>query len=229
MRFTSVKTDGPSDVSVHLHGFREHLKSREIIAALAGKDLSVESSEAVISQIRGRIAVEPDTSRDAQPGAFLLSYRATEPETARRTTDEMADRLLTLTSKEPSSAISEAEVVRRRVAEIAIQLRELEHNDPWLSGVRSDLSVTMPPLSPRSSHPSPEAIHDPRRTLVPLSRDRCGLMSGLSITDKNEEEVPSTGLKGPERESTLILTRRSREREEEKWNMERVVEGSQYV
>lgn len=184
MRFTSVKTDGASDLSVHLREFREHLTSRDTLATLISKNnLSAESSESVISQMRGRIGVEPDASREAQPGAFTLSYRATDPETARRTTDEMADRLVTLSSKEPSSALSEAEVVRKRAADIAIQLRELEHKDPWLTGVRSDLSGT-PSLSSRSSQPSPETIRAQQMTIDNLKDQQYKIHQQLADVDR---------------------------------------------
>lgn len=185
MRFTSVKADGASDPSVHLHEFREHLTSRDTLATLISKNnLSAESSESVISQMRLRIAVEPDASREAQPGAFTLSYRATDPETARRTTDEMADRLATLSSKEPSSALSEAEVVRKRAADIAIQLSELGHKDPWLTGVRSDLSVTTPSLSSRSSQPSPEAIRAQQMTIDSLKDQQYKIHQQLADVDR---------------------------------------------
>lgn len=185
MRFTSVKTDGASDLSVHLREFREHLTSRDTLATLISKNnLSAESSESVISQMRGRIAVEPDASREAQPGAFTLSYRATDPETARKTTDEMADRLVTLSSKEPSSALSEAEVVRKRATDIAIQLRGLEHKDPWLTGVRSDLSVTTPSLSSGSSQPSPEAIRAQQMTIDSLKDQQYKIHQQLADGDR---------------------------------------------
>lgn len=48
MHFTSAKTDGASDLSVHLHEFREHLTSRETLATRITKNpLSAESSESV--------------------------------------------------------------------------------------------------------------------------------------------------------------------------------------
>lgn len=185
LRFTSVKTGGASNVSIHLHEFREHLTSRETLATLiSAPRLSAESSESVISQMRGRIAIEPDASREAQPGAFTLSYRATDPETARRTTDEMADRLVTLSSKEPSLASSDAEVVRKRADDIAIQLRELEHKDPWLTGVRPDPSVTSPSPSSRSSQPSPEAIRAQQMTIDSLKDQQYKIHQQLADVDR---------------------------------------------
>lgn len=185
MRFTSGKTDDAADVSVHLQEFREYLTSRETLATLIGENkLNAESPESVISQMRGRIALEPDAGREAQPGAFTLSYRATDPETARRTADEMADRLVTLSSKVPSSAPSEAEVVRTRAGDIAIQLRELEHKDPWLTGVRSDLSVTTPSLSSRSSQPSPEAIRAQQMTIDSLKDQQYKIHQQLADVDR---------------------------------------------
>ncbi len=201
MRLTSLRTNGASDVSLHLHEFREFLTSPEILATLIGVNrLSAESSESVISRMRGRIAVEPDAKGEAQPGVFTLSYRATDPETARRTTDEMADRLVTLSCKEPSSALSEVEVVRKRAADLAIQLSQLEHKDPWLTGVRSDLSVATPSLSSRSPQPSPEAIRAQQMTIDSLKDQQYKIHQQLADVDRRitaQRQIVEQQRKGP--------------------------------
>jgi capsular polysaccharide biosynthesis protein len=185
MRITSVKTDGTSDLSVRLNEVRQQLTTRETLTALISKNkLSTESSEAVISQIRGRIAVEPDASIEAQSGAFTVSYRATDPETARKATNELADRLVAQSFKEPSPAVAEAQVLRKRAQDISIQLRELEEKDPWLLGVRSDLSLIKPSLPAQRSRPSPEAIRAQQMTIESLKDQQYKIQQQLEDVDR---------------------------------------------
>lgn len=185
LRFTSARTDGASDVSVHLREFREFLTSPETLATLVSRnDSGVESPETATSQMRGSIAVEPDASREAQPGAFTVAYRATDPETARRTTNDMADRLVTRSLMEPSSALSEAEGLRKRVADMSIQLRELEANDPRLAGARSDLSFTTSAQPVRSSQPSPEALRAQQMTIDGLKDQQYKIHQQLADVDR---------------------------------------------
>ena len=180
IRITSVKTDGTSDLSVRLSEFRQELTSRETLTAL----ISTESSEAVILQIRGRIAVEPDASVGAQPGAFTVSYRATDPETARKATNELADRLVAKSLKEPSPAGAEAQGLRKRAQDISIQLRQLEEKNPWLLAARSDLSLIKPSMPAQSSHPSAEAIRAQQMTIESLKDQQYKIQQQLEDVDR---------------------------------------------
>ena len=180
MRITSVKTTGTSDLSVRLNEFRRQLMSRETLTAL----ITTESSEAVISQLRGRIAVQPDASVEAQPGAFTVSYRATDPETAQKATNELADRLVAQSFKETSPAVAEAQVLRTRAENISIQLRQLEEKDPWLLAARADLSLIKPSMPAQSSHPSAEAIHAQQMTIESLKDQQYKIQQQLEDVDR---------------------------------------------
>ena len=184
LRFTSTKTEAVYDPAVYLREFRDRLTSRETLAAVVVKDEpGAESSEPVIILLRDRVGVKADSSRDAQPGSFLVSYRATDPELARRVTAELADRLVTQSPKE-SSAVSETAVLRKRAADISIQLRELESRDPRLADARSDLSVSPAALSPRSVQPSPESIREQQMTIDNLKDQQYKINQQLSDVEK---------------------------------------------
>lgn len=184
MRITAVKSDQASGLTLRLDEFRKQLASRETLDALVSHHSpGDDSSDTVISLMRSRINVEANASPGGQPGVFTVSYRATDPETARRVTDELANRLVTLSSSEPSSAISEVEVLKKRAADISIQLRELEANDPWLVGVRSDAAAT-PPQPYRSSQPSPDAIRAQQMTIESLRDQQYKIQQQLADVDK---------------------------------------------
>lgn len=201
MRITAMKADGTSDLAVRLIEFRKQLTSPDTLEALVGSNkLSTESFDAAISQMRGRITVEPDPSLEAQPGAFTVSCRATDPEIARKVTDELVNRLLTLSFKEPSSTGSEAEPLRNRAAEISTQLRKLEAKDSWLVGVRSDAAVTAPAQQSRSAQRSPEAIRAQQMTIESLKDQQYKIQQQLVDVDQRitaQRQIVEQQRKGP--------------------------------
>jgi hypothetical protein len=85
---TSAETGDASDLPNRLNGLRQQTTNRDTLEAVLSKcELLGEPLEAVVSRMRGRIVVEADTSRDSQP-AFTISYRARDPETARKIANE---------------------------------------------------------------------------------------------------------------------------------------------
>ena len=124
------------------------------------------SADAAVLLMRDRIAIKLDASRYSQPGAFTVSYRATDPETARSVTEELTNRLVAQSSKEPSSSTPETDVLRDRATDISVQLRDLEEKNPWLPGIRSDISVVSQPA--RSYQPSAEAMRAQQMSLESL-------------------------------------------------------------
>ncbi len=200
MRFASANTDGAPNVLAQIREFRNHLTSRENLALLVSKDAGGESFETMISQIRARISLQPYAGRGDQPGVFTVSYRATDPETACRATNEMADQLLTLTSSKASSALPAADVVRKRAADLATQLRDLERSDPWLIGVRSDLPATGPAPPAQSSYPSPEAIRSRQMTIDGLKDQQYKIHQQLADVERRitvQRQIVEQQKKGP--------------------------------
>lgn len=183
-RMRIASTDAASDLSMRLNEFRQQLNSRETLEELITiNKLGTESSEAVHSQMSGRIAVEPDASREAQPGSFTVSFRAGDPEKARKATDHLALRLVTLSSKASSSAGSEAERLRKRAAELSTQMRELEEKYPWLTR-RSDPSVIKPSQSAGTYQPSLEAIRAQQMAIEGLKDQQYKIQQQLTDVDR---------------------------------------------
>jgi uncharacterized protein involved in exopolysaccharide biosynthesis len=182
---TPSKTGGVAEFSGRLDAVRHQVTSGESLEAIIGKcKLKGEPIEALVSQMRGRIAIEPDASRYSQPGAFTISYRATDPETARNVTDELADRLVAQTTAEPSPAASEAEVLRKRAAEASIQLRELEEKDPRLLGASSDLTFVTASQPARNSQISPEAVRAQQMSIESLKDQQYKIQQQLADVDR---------------------------------------------
>jgi uncharacterized protein involved in exopolysaccharide biosynthesis len=185
MAITPLKTDGVTEFSGRLNGFRQQVTGRESLEAIIRKcKLKDEPSAALVSQMRDRIAIEPDASRYSQPAAFTISYRATDPETARNVTDELADRLVGLSPAEPSAPALEAEVLRNRAAEVSIQLRELEEKDPRLLGASSDLSVVTLSQPARIFQVSPEAVRAQQMSIESLKDQQYKIQQQLADVDR---------------------------------------------
>lgn len=215
LRLTSVKTDTAPDLSVHIREFRERLTGSETLARfVAEENPPADSSESSVSLMRTRVFVETDSAFEAQPGAFTVSYRATDPQTAQKITADLASRLVTIDSKESIVATSEVEVLRKRAAEISLQLRQLETNAPWLSDSRSDLSGTASSPS-RIAQPSLEAMRDKQMTIDGLKDQQYKIQQQLSDVEKRitlqrqivEQQKKGSGLRDNPTYAVLIAKR----------------------
>lgn len=185
MAITPLKTDGGSDIAGRLNGIRQQVTGRETVEAVITKcQLQDEPLESAVSRMQGRIAIEPDAGKYSQRGVFTISYRATDPQTARNVTDELAAQLVTQTSKGPSSSASEPETLRKRAADIWAQLRRLEEKDPWLLSVRSELSVVSLSQSARSSQLSPETMRAQQMSIESLKDQQYKIQQQLADVDR---------------------------------------------
>lgn len=182
---TPLKGDDATDLAGRLQGFRRQVTSREFLEAVVSKhQLRGEPLEAVVSQMRERIFVEPERGRYSRPEAFNISYRATDPETARKVTDELAGRLAAQSSNEASSSNSEPEALRKRAADISIQLRAREEKNPWLIDSRSELSDGKPSQPTRRSALSAEAIRAQEMSIESLKDQQYKIQQQLADVDR---------------------------------------------
>ncbi|MEK6408200.1 MAG: hypothetical protein AABN34_14665 [Acidobacteriota bacterium] len=185
LAITPLKGDGANELAGRLQGFRQQVTSREALEAVISKHkLPGEPLESVISQMRERILIEPEADPYSRPEAFNISYRATDPETARNVTDDLAGRLAAQSSNEPSSSNSEPEALRKRAADISIQLRELEEKNPWLVGSRSALSIGTLSQPARSSALSAEAMRAQQMSIESLKDQQYKIQQQLADVDR---------------------------------------------
>lgn len=205
-----LKSDGALDLSGRIVEFRRQVSAREALEAIAKKcEPTHEASENGISQMRGRIAIEPD----GQPGSFTVSFRATEAEVARAVTSELSGVLLA-GSLEESSPSREADILRKRASDISSQLRELEQRDPWLLSARADFAVAATqPM--RSSQLSLEARRAQQMTLESLKDQQYKFQQQLADVERRvtaqrqivEQQKRGSSLRDNPTYSALIIKR----------------------
>jgi polysaccharide biosynthesis transport protein len=128
------------------------------------------SVDDLIPRLRAGISVSEVSSRENQ---FVISYRAADPEAARKITAELADQLIAENSRAvpQQSPGGEVDRLRQRAAELSSQLRQLEEKSPWLLAVNEATQVTPAQPSARSPQPSADAIRAQQMTIESL-KDR---------------------------------------------------------
>jgi protein tyrosine kinase modulator len=167
LTIVQAKTDGGADLAGRLNEFRQNVTTREVLEEIISKYAPQDGPpDAAVLLMRDRIGIKLDANRYSERGALTVSYRATDPETARSVTEALTDRLVAQRSNAPSSSTSEADVLRNRATSISVQLRNLEEKNPWLPGIRSDISVVSQP--PRSYQPSAEAMRSQNMSIEGL-------------------------------------------------------------
>lgn len=129
----------------------------------------------LISRLQDCINVAQDSNRDNQ---FVISCRASDPETAQQVATALAGELLAENSKavpaqSPIGEEDQNEVdrLRQQAAELSSQLHQLEEKALWLSAINE--ATPMPSATPvaRNSQPSADAIRAQQMTIESL-KDR---------------------------------------------------------
>jgi len=137
-----VKIVGEKDPSKRLDQLRQQITDRDLLARikqwLPSDDQTVEE---FIAQTREDTSVDLDVSSDSPRSALTVSYRSTDPETARRITEELAEQIIAQTSTERSQEDAELERLNAQANEISQKLRALEEASPWLPGGRADGTI----------------------------------------------------------------------------------------
>lgn len=178
-----AKTGDESDLSRRLSEFRQQISSHETLEAVANKYRPNEPLGTVISQMRNRISLDPGP----QPGTFALSYRATDPESARRVTDELTNGLVSQNLRLPSASQSEIEALHKRAEDISQRIRELEEKEPRLLAA-ADLSLSPSSQPVRSSQPSAEALRAQEMTIEGLKDQQYKFQQELAEVERRITE-----------------------------------------
>lgn len=165
-----ILIDSPPNDSAHsainFDELRKQLASREILGAVIRKfDLAAAHDDA-LAQMRSRINFEADAVSKTKFGAFLISYRATDPESARRVVDELAAQVIARSLK-PVVLATATSALRKQSDQISLQLHELEQKSPWLVGMTTNLPG-IAAAQPASSRATAEETRAQRMSIESL-------------------------------------------------------------
>lgn len=171
---------GEVDLASQLSELRQQVTSREAFEPVLAKYTQPgESVEASTAKMRELISIHPEP----QPGSFALSYRVADPETAQEVVTELATRLVAKSLNAPSSPDSELESLRKRAADIASHLRELEAKNPRLS-VEADHPTIASAQPSRSAQPSAELARAQQMTIEGLKDQQYKFQQELADVER---------------------------------------------
>ena len=177
---------GQSDLASRLGELREQVTGREVLETFVNNQTLHEPLDDAISQIRAGVALKADTSRE--PGAFAISCRATDPETAQKIVADLVDRVMAQNAKAPAASDSEVATLGKRAADISAQLHALEQRDPRLLAVRADVAFVAPSQPGRSSQLSLDAIRAQQMTIEGLKDQQYKFQQELADVERRISE-----------------------------------------
>src|SRR5205085_2203179 len=102
------------------------------------------------------------------PNSLRIGYRATEPATAAKVANGLAEGIVADHTKSAAPPPAESEALRQRALELSARLREMEDKSPWLLALKDAAPVA---AAPRGAAPSADAVRSQQLTMESL-RDR---------------------------------------------------------
>jgi succinoglycan biosynthesis transport protein ExoP len=158
--------DSRADVSRRLATIQQQVTSRTRLESLIAKyglyrDMVEQGvpSDIIIEQMQKDISVRVNSARPEVTDAFTISYRAHDPDTARKVAAELADQLIAENIEAlKSNALGEAEVIRQQTIELSSKLRDMEQKAPWLLTLREDAPVAAPKVTGAAANSSITAM-----------------------------------------------------------------------
>jgi uncharacterized protein involved in exopolysaccharide biosynthesis len=210
-----------ADLTDRLNWLKQRVSDREQLEALiSSRGLYKDSSENGgriedrVSRMRSDIGVSPASDAEGGAGAFVISYRSSDPQTARQVATDIAERLIAESASISPQAADEAESLKRRAAELSSQMRDLEAKAPWLAtGERGALAQTAP--AARSPQYSAEILRAQQMTIEGLRDQQYKIQQQLADVDRRltaqrqivEQQKKSTGLRSDPTYAALIAKR----------------------
>ncbi len=175
---------GESDLAGRLSGFRQQVTSNDVLEGILAKHISPDQSpENSAAQIRQRISV----NAVPESGSLALSFRAADPEIARRVTSELASLLMAnsvqTSHRTQSSSSAELEPLHQRATDISSRLRELEADYPRLS-VETEHPVIASAQPARTTQPSAEIALAQQMTIEGLKDQQYKFQQQLADVER---------------------------------------------
>lgn len=209
-----VKVSEESDPSKRLDKVREQITDRDSLARInQWLPSNGQTVDDFIAQAREDISVELDAGPELTRSVLTVSYRSSDPETARRITEELAEQIIAQSSTERSQEDAELERLNAQANEISRQLRALEEASPWLAA-RADQS-TVPSQSRRSTPIPTEAARAQEMTIESIKDQQYKLRQQLADVERRigeqrlivEQQKKGSGLRLNPTYATLVARR----------------------
>jgi succinoglycan biosynthesis transport protein ExoP len=180
------------DISRRLSTVQQQVTSRTRLESIIAKyglyrDMAQQGlpSDIIIEEMQKDISVRVNSTRPEVTDAFTISYRAHDPETARKVAAELADQLIAENIQAlKSNASGEAEVLRQQAAELASRLREMEQKAPWLLTLREDAPVAPPKATARSATSSVAAMRLEQMAIETLKDQQYKLQQQINDVER---------------------------------------------
>jgi uncharacterized protein involved in exopolysaccharide biosynthesis len=184
------KSDQATDASRRLAAIEQQLTSRARLEAPIEKPGLVDETTASGARQDDLILEMPSSVRVSQCGnnCLRISYRASDPSTAARIANQLAQEIVASNTKpalSPSSA--ETEALRQRAIELSARLRELEEKSPGLLTLKDAAPVAL--AAPRSTAPSAEAVRAQQLTIESLKDRQYLIQQQLADIDQRVTSV----------------------------------------
>ncbi|HEY3139256.1 MAG TPA: hypothetical protein VGL29_24765 [Blastocatellia bacterium] len=208
-----VKVGGERESSKRLGQVRQRITDPDSLARIREwLPSNGQTLDDFIAQAREDISVELDASPDLTQTVFTVSYRSTDPEAARRITEELADQIIAQSSTERPQEDAELERLNAQANEILRRVRALEETSPWLPGVRDGTIVSQ---SARSAPISAEAARAQEMTIESIKDQQYKLKQQLADVERRigeqrlivEQQKKGSGLRDNPTYAALLARR----------------------
>ena len=209
-----VKVAGERESSKRLGQVRERITDPDSLARIREwLPSNGQTLDDFIAQAREDISVELDASPDLTQTVFTVSYRSTDPEAARRITEELADQIIAQSSTERPQEDAGLERLNAQANEILRRVRALEETSPWLPGVRADATIVS--QSARSAPISAEAGRAQEMTIESIKDQQYKLKQQLADVERRigeqrlivEQQKKGSGLRDNPTYAALLARR----------------------
>jgi uncharacterized protein involved in exopolysaccharide biosynthesis len=210
-----VKIAGEKDPGKDLNQLRQQINDSDFLARITNWFTSVGATpDELVTQVRPNISVEADPNPDPQQRVFTVSYRSSDPESARGITEALAEQIVARNSTERSQADAELERLTAQASDISRQLRGLEETSPWLLSPLTDRSTNS--LRPGRSAPlSSEVARAQEMTIESIKDQQYKLRQQLADVERRigeqrlivEQQKKVSGLRDNPTYAALVARR----------------------
>ena len=143
------------------------------------------NQESIVADVRERIEVDLEPGRDQQGSGFRISFRATDPETARSVTTDLVERIISEGIHDDlAGASAEVDSLQKRTNDLSSRLHELERKGPGASSSNEAIQPSAASSAQRFAQPSVEVFRNQQMNVESLKDQKYKLEQQISDSDK---------------------------------------------